>query len=64
MRYQEEEVVNALVAWVRRDADLDELAAFWSEFRPDEIVSVRRADGGESGQFISGKPYRKEVADA
>lgn len=64
MRYREDEVVNELVFWVRSGADLDDLASMWSEFRPGEIVSVQRADGGESGQFIGGKPYRKEVADA
>lgn len=64
MRYREDEVCREITYWVNNGADMDDLAAFWSEFRPGEIVSVVRADGGESGQYISGRRYTTETTDA
>lgn len=57
MRYLEEDVVRELVEWVRGGADMEDLAEFWSEFRPGEIVSVVRGDDDETGQYLNGKRY-------
>lgn len=62
MRYREDDVVSELVEWVRGGADMEDLAAFWSEFRPGEIVSVVRGDDDETGTYLNGKRYYEHAA--
>jgi hypothetical protein len=61
MRYTEDDVTNQLVNWLKNEADLDDLAAMYSEFRTDEIVVVVRSPNGPlSLPHINGKVHREE----
>jgi hypothetical protein len=61
MRYTEDDVVNHLVAWIRNEADVDDLAAMYSEFKQDEVVVVVAGPAGPcSSEYMNGNPYHQE----
>lgn len=61
MRIAEDDATNQLVGWIRNEADLDDLAAMYSEHMPDDVVVVVRGPSGpESQPYVNGKPCVKE----
>jgi hypothetical protein len=68
MRYTEEDVVRDLVEYIRNEADLDDLAAMYSEHtsaKDDPVcVVVRGPKGPESDPYVNGKYADKEETSA
>ncbi len=59
MRHTEDDVTNRLVDWIRNEADLDDLAAMYSEHTADQddpiTVVVRGPNGPESEPYVNGR---------
>ena len=59
MRYTEDDVTRELVDYIRNEADLDDLAAMYSEHKSGEddpvVIVVRGPRGPESDPYINGK---------
>lgn len=68
MKYTEDDVTNRLVDWIKNEADLDDLAAMYSEHTADQddpfVVVVRGPNGPESEPYVNGRCVFGVVAAA
>lgn len=68
MKYTEDDVTFQLVEWVRNEADLDDLAAMYSEHTADKddpvVIVVRSPKGPESFPYVNGAVVDRTVAAA
>lgn len=68
MKYTEDDVTEQLVNWVRNEADLDDLAAMYSEHTADKddpvVIVVRGPKGPESFPYVNGASVDRTIAAA
>ena len=55
----EEVVVREIVDWVREVADLDDLAAMWSDFQRGKVVQVHDRFGTASSSYRNGTAWKE-----
>lgn len=52
-------VIEQITDWLRNTADLDELAAMWSEFQAGSVIQVHDRFGTASFSYRDGKAWRE-----